>query len=280
MGLLDFIIPGASMVTGALGSLFGNKGKNTVSDPRYYSPDELGIPKGSPMHSYLSTGIIPGSDQDRVTRTSGSNWSETNTDSSSSMWQQSTPTYHYGSQSLVDMLPALMRGQMAQGGKISAAEKMGVINQLSRHSEQLKRGLESSARERGLGLSEPISTQIDASVGGAKMSALADYLTRIPQMERSRYNEDLGNVGSILANLFKGTSIKGGSSSRSTSRTTGGMSSRTVQEGQKGGVFDPSAVGYTVRQTQGGGKPNFFDILGMAGATGAGLYGAWNNRNG
>jgi hypothetical protein len=241
-------------IPGILGSLFGGGG------PQYRSPADLGIPPNSPLWQYLTTGILPGSDQPVTTNTWGSSVTDaiSNTLTNVTGWRDTEPYYLPQAQPLANTLPKILQARVAQGGKVQPAEKAGVYKAIGRQADTLQRALDSRLIETGMYGSEPIRAAVNASVGQGRLASTSDYLSRIPQIERDRYMQEIGGVSNVLKALYQGTRERYGSTTKSTTNSHSTTASRSTSETTKpGGVFDPSVLSILLGQS-----PSIFDRLG------------------
>lgn len=278
--VLAAIIGGGSSL---LSGLFGNKGKvQPQSEPKYYSPDALGIPKfnadgtPNPLYEFLSTGFIPGSGDPTTTRTSGGSTTLTSGDSTTTQKGsvRTSPFYIGQGQSVVDLLPSLLKGRVLEGGKIGRAEQSGVIGNILNQAGAVEEGLVNQLSTMGY-LGSPVEAGAREALGRSKIGALANYQTTIPQMERQRANQDLQLVSDVLAQIFKGTLTESQNTSRTTSQGRSDTTSSSETTSQGPAQFSPSALNALIQnRVSNPMQPNVFDSLGGVGELMALLIGS------
>ena len=288
--LLAAIIGGGASL---LGGLFGNKGKvQPQPEPKYYSPDQLGIPRfnadgtPNPLYQFLSTGFIPGSDQPTTTSVSGGSSTLTSGDSTTTQKGsvRTSPFYIGGGQGVVDLLPNLLKSRALEGGKIGRAEQSGVIGNILNQQSAVEEGLLNKLSSMGA-LGSPVEAGAREALGRGTIGALANYQTQIPSFERTRANQDLQLINDTLAQIFKGTLTESQSTARTLSQGRSDTTSSSESTTQGPAQFNPSALNLLIQnRVQNPLQPNAADSLGGLGdllalLIGSGAFGSGSKKS-
>lgn len=256
-GIAWFLPVLASLAAGLIGSKTQPKGPKMP-------------PVGSPMYDYLTTGMIPGSEQGGgggSSSESTTNFGQTQT-TDMSTFPFITDQY----KGIEGLLRARVMDRLLQGSSLPVGYEEQGIADINKTYDATNRGVSNQLLNMGLMDSKGPTATALSTVGAARAGDIGRFRTQLPLQERQMANEDM-NLSAQIMDLFgKGQRTKGTVKTSGSSTTSAHSSS---SGGGHGPVFDPSAWDKLQQYQPKSKLPSFFNnMLGTLGLfAGSGAFG-------